>query len=203
MKMKIQIGIVALAFFVLIYGAVQILEMPTMILPSWFILILLVGVVFSVATGIAFLIKTLLKSDWNLFTFTVIIMAVFCIGYLALTYKPSCKIVVDANYTGEAKLFVSKHGMNNEDKVILNRYGVGYISKEKFDKGFYPIVIQGGKDITKKIQEYRKNTFTSTSLNQKSFDYLSFDIPGKSDIPMKSVDDLIKLDAVDTTLAQE
>ncbi|MXV15623.1 hypothetical protein [Hufsiella ginkgonis] len=196
MKSRIQIIVGILALLVLIYGCYTILEAPTMILPSWYILIVLAVVVLSASLGVGALVKAVFKLKWSVVTLSLSVAAIFCLVYLGATSKPTCTVVVKPGYSGEVRLFVSK-SPEGTDKIILNDYGVGYIDQEKFEKGFTPVILKENDDITGEVKEYRKNTFTSTSFNG-SLNYLSFDIPGGSGVPAKTMDELIELNAVDT-----
>jgi hypothetical protein len=197
MKKNLQFGIVAVSLVPCGYFVAKMLESPTMILPSWFILCLSGGLAVVVATGIGYVLKRLLGSGWHTVTFASIILAVSALVYLTVTYRPTCEVVIDPSYAGEVKLFVSRDA--NGPEIPVSRYGVGYISKANFDNGFYPRIRKGDSDISKEVGEYRKSAMATTAADKYSFEYLAFDIPGNGGSPGSSVDSLLKAGAIDTT----
>ncbi|RZJ85354.1 MAG: hypothetical protein EOO20_20195 [Chryseobacterium sp.] len=103
--------------------------------------------------------------------------------------------MVPIDYQGEIKLFVTKNGFRDFN---INKYGVGYIDKENFDRGFYPSIFKGEDNITLDVRDYFKSSSTSAKNVTNSFDYLSFYIGGTAF--SIGIDSLIKLNAIDTSI---
>jgi hypothetical protein len=144
-----------------------------------------------------FLIKTLLKSAWHTLTFTALGITAICFSFYINGYTPIFKIIVPDNFVGEVRLLVTKDKGN---AFNLNNFGIGYINQKTFKNGFRPIVIKAGKDISEKIHAYETVAYTTLSPSKWVLEYVSFKIPGKKDsLNMLSFEDLIKLNAIDTS----
>jgi hypothetical protein len=200
MKIAIQIIIMVLGVAALTCGISKMsLETTTMILPAWLIITIVSSGVCAISVGIGLLAKHLLNSDWHQLTFASIIIIIIVGIYSTIEYKPTLKIFVSPEYAGEVKLFVSRDAVEKYD-ITVNNFGIGYISINDFDKGFYPKIVKGHTDISKKIMEYRKGTSLNSLSDSYSFKYLSFDIPGDSNALTDNIDDLLRIGAIDTML---
>ena len=197
MKMKIQISIIILGVGALIYGILKMSETKTMILPSWVIAIPITVIVCAVSYGLGAVAKNLLHSDFHQMTFASIVMIIFVSVYAAVEYKPTLRIVIAENYTGEVKLFLSNNTVE-DSKILVNNFGVGYITKKDFDNGFSPKILRGTIEITKDVKEYSKGIFANTPAENYSFQYFSFVIPGSSKDVANNIEYLVKIGAVDT-----
>ena len=167
-----------------------------MIYPSWLLLCMIGGPAVAGALGIGFVLKRALGSEWYAITFALLFLAVPASGYLIATYRPTYKVVIDAGFTGKVMLFISRNANGHE--IPVNRYGVGYISEETFEKGFYPRIQKGGKDISKEVTEYFKGSMGHSEKDRYRFEYLSFYTPGVADSLGVGVDSLLKAGAIDT-----
>jgi hypothetical protein len=176
---------------------VSILQTPTMILPSWFILCILALPAVTAAFGIGFVLKQLFGSGWHTATFASMLLAAASLVYLITTYRPTYTVVIDPGYAGEVRLFVSRYANNREIRV--NRYGIGYIGKKTFDNGFYPRILKGGRDISKEVSEYSTGAIATSAPEKYRFEYLAFEIPGTAGSPGDDPDSLVKTGAIDTT----
>lgn len=197
MKRKVQFGIILLGFIALIYGILIMSETKTMILPLWFVITPVVIIVCAISYGLGVVTKYLLRSDLYRMTFASIIIIIFVGVYGVVEYKPTLKIIIAENYTGEVKLFVSNDSIE-ECEIPVSNFGVGYITNKDFEKGFYPKILRGAIEITKNINEYSKGVFTTTTAVSYSVKYLSFVIPGSSKELDNDIDYLIKTGALDT-----
>lgn len=195
MKSKLQPIIVVLGVLSLGFGAWQMLQTRTMILPTWFLVIFYLVITFCLSFILGFLVKKTLKSKWHTLTFASIFTIIICSTFYISQYKPAYEIVVPGNYVGEVKLFVSNEQGND---FAINKYGIGYIDRETFKKGFYPKILKGNIDITKQAKGYSKGAFATTQANSYSHEYLSFSIEGES-MQDKDIEELIKIKAIDTT----
>ncbi|WP_412850547.1 hypothetical protein ACL0VS_17795 [Chryseobacterium sp. PMSZPI] len=197
MKNKLQLLIIALATLLLGLSIWQMLETPTMILPSWFLILLFVPIFLFIAFILGSLLKVLLKSDWNKLTFTSIFVIIISSIFYFSQYKATYKIIIPESYSGEVRLFVSNE---KENDFIINNYGIGYINKGTFDSGFHPKVLKGGNNITEQTKNYGKGALATTVRDLHTYDYLSFIVPSKDgNVEGKSVEDLIRIKAIDTT----
>ena len=173
------------------------LQTRTMILPSWFLVLFYSVIVFCISFVLGFLTKKMLSSKWQTLTFASMFIIVFCSIFYISEHRPVYTIVIPKDYVGEVRLFVS----NQKDRdFLINKYGIGYIDKKTFDRGFYPRIIQGSIDITKQVKEYSKGALATTLEDIYSYEYLSFSIlvNGKS-VEDRNIEELIKIKAIDTT----
>ncbi len=196
MKSKIQPVIIILGLFSLVIGARQMLDIPTMILPSWFLLLTSLPCIFGGSFVLGYLTKKMMNSKWRTITFASVFITAFCSIYYISQYKITYNITIPENYAGEVRLFVSNEKGND---FLINHYGVGYINQETFSKGFYPKIIKGNQDITAQVKEYSKGALTTTLNDIYSYEYLSFSIPPDGgNVEDQNVEELLKIRAIDT-----
>eukprot|EP01133_Synstelium_polycarpum_P009293 gene9293-10898_t len=129
MKSKIQPVIIILGLFSLFIGARQMLDVPTMILPSWFLLLTSLPCILGGSFVLGYLTKKMMNSKWRTITFASVFITAFCSIYYISQYKITYKITIPENYAGEVRLFVSNERGND---FLINHYGVGYINQETF-----------------------------------------------------------------------
>ena len=197
---KPQLLILTIGFTSIGLGVWTMLQTPTLILPSWFLVLLFLPIAFIIALTIGFLIKKMSKSSWHTLTFTSILLTILCLSYFISEYRPSYTIEIPKGYVGEVKLLLSK---SDENILSINSHGIGYLNEKTYRNGFRPTIIKGGKDITKEITGYGMGTFISTQTGNYKVEYVNFTVPqtGKrTNWDIVDIDDLIKLNAVDTTL---
>lgn len=198
MKRIIQIVIIVLGIVASVYGiSKKLSETVTMILPPWLIVGTISLIVGVAAVGIGFVIKRLLNADWHSLTFASIIIIIIVAIYAIAAYKPTMRIVVLSNYSGEVKLIVAKNSIEKRE-IQIDSFGIGYITRKDFDEGFYPRIVKGSVDITKAVKEYSKGSFATSATMRYSLDYLSFVIPGPSILSGSDIDELIRVGAIDT-----
>lgn len=156
-------------------GVRTMLEIPTVILPSWYLVIMYGGILLLVSFGLGALISSLTKTKIHLLTAASLIITVICLAFYISEFRPTYKIYVPDNFAGEVKLFHSKLDNN---RLSLNKYGVGYITDKAYRKGFIPIVYQNGKDITKECKNLGRGSVTFASIDGTNlgFSYVSFTI---------------------------
>lgn len=196
MKSKSQSIIILLGIVSLGSGIWQMLQTATMILPPWFLVLFYVIITFCVSFILGFLVKKILKSRWYTLTFTSIFIIIACCVFCISQYRASYEIIVPDNYVGEIKLFVSNEKKND---FAINKYGIGYIDIETFNKGFYPKIIKEKVDITKQVKEYSKGALATMPKDVYSYEYLSFSIMVKGEsIKDKDIEELIRIKAIDT-----
>jgi hypothetical protein len=198
MKRIIQIVIIVLGIGASIYGVSEMLsETSNMILPPWLIVGLISLIVGGSVVALGFFIKRLLNADWHSLTFASIIISIVVGIYAIAIHKPTMRIVVLSNYSGDVKLIVSKNTTERRE-IQVDSFGIGYITRKDFDEGFYPEIMKGRTDITKTVKEYSKGAFAASSSVSYSLDYLSFVIPGPSNQLVNDIDDLIRVGSIDT-----
>jgi hypothetical protein len=196
MKFKIQPIIIALGILSLGVGIWQMLQTKTMILPSWFLLLVSLPCTLLVSFALGFMAKKILNSKWQTLTFASIFVIIFCSIFYVSRYRPVYTVVIPDGYVGEVRLLVSNE---KENDLFINKYGIGYIDKKTFDEGFYPKIIKGDNDITKQVKEYSKGALATTSEDVYSYEYLSFSVLGKGEnVEDKDIEELIKIKAIDT-----
>jgi hypothetical protein len=148
MKSKIQLLIIVLGVVSLVVGIRQILQMPIMILPSWFLLLFPLPITLCCSFALGYMAKKVMNSKWQSSTFAAIFVIIFCSIFYIIQYKPIYRIVIPKSYAGEVRLLVSNE---KENDFFINKYSIGYIDKKTFDEGFYPKIIKGNNDITKQV----------------------------------------------------
>ena len=193
---KILFLLPVFSVIVLLYACVSMLETPTMILPSWILLMFYLIIVLGVSFLVGGLLKKILRSDLPLYSFASIFVFVTALTYIILNYRPTFRITFPVEYVGQVKLFATDKPVGKTD-LNINQYGVGYISKENYEEGFYPKIFKGGRDITSEIKAYYKSSFQSGSTVGYQLDYLSFQVGPDSEQKL-DINQLIKLNAIDT-----
>ena len=56
----------------------------------------------------------------------------------------------------------------SNNRLTLNKYGVGYITNNTYRKGFRPIVYKNGKDITKECKTIVQGSVASAGVDGTS-----------------------------------
>jgi energy-coupling factor transporter transmembrane protein EcfT len=197
MRRQIQNAIVILGLLSIALGIWTMLQIPTMILSPWYLVLIFLPIVLVVAFIIGYLLKVILNSAWHSTTFTAMVITVICLIFYGSQYRPGYKIVIPDQYVGEVQLLVSNE---QENDFKVNEFGIGYINQQTYKNGFRPIVIKAGHDISDQISGYAQGSYATTLGNKLSFEYLSFEIPGKKNVSaMISYDSLLKMKAIDTT----
>lgn len=197
LKSKLQTIIIVLGILSLVIGIRQMLQTRTMILPSWFLVLLFFPSMMCVSIVLGYLAKKITKSKWHTLTLASIFVTVFCSIFYISEYRPNQSIIIPESYVGEVRLFVSNEKKND---FVVNKYGIGYIARETFNRGFYPKIIKGANDITKQIKEYSKGGLATTQEDLYSYEYLSFFVLVKGqNVEDNSVEELINIKAIDTT----
>ena len=197
LKSKLQPIIIGLGIFSLVIGIRQMLQTPMMILPSWFLVLFFAPSLIFICVILGYLAKKITKSKWHILSLTSIFVIVFSFIFYISEYRPNQSIIVPESYVGKVRLFVSN---DKENDFVINKYGIGYIDKKTFNRGFYPKIIKGRNDITKQIKEYGKGALATTQEDPYSYEYLSFFILVKGqNVEDKGIEELIKIKAIDTT----
>src|SRR4051812_35292282 len=129
MGKQIQMAIIVLGLTSTILGIWTMLQIPTMILRPWFLVVIFLPIAFLSALTIGFLFKKVLNSGWHIMTFTSVIMTGICLIFYASQFKPSYKIIIPESYNGEVNLLVSNE-QTNDFKV--NKFGIGYINQRTY-----------------------------------------------------------------------
>lgn len=192
----ISIGLVSTGI-----GVRTMLEIPTVILSGWFLVIMYVSIALLLSLEFGALFCALTKFKINLLSATSIILTIACLGFYISEYRPTYTINIADNFTGEVKLFRST--LNN-NKLSLNNYGVGYITDKTYRNGFRPIVIKNGRDITKECETIVKGNAVSAGINGSSygpFSYVGFTIGGNTvDTIWTDLKKAIELKVIDTSI---
>ncbi len=199
LKSKGQIAIIIVGLISIALGFQTMLRLPTVILPSWFLVLLYLPFVIGISFALGLLAKALTKIEASKLTYTSIFVTLISLIFYLSGYKSNHKIIIPDNFSGQVKLFLSNE---STDDFKLNNFGIGYLSKETYYNGFKPSVIKNGQDITKDITKYSEGSFGDAGLDGKiitSCKYLSFEVPGVSkdtmDMDLKK---LIETGALDT-----
>ena len=196
-KSKIQIAILTLGLLTIALGIWTMLQIQTVILPSWYLVLILLPITLSIAFGLGFLVKKLFKLRWHTLTITSLIMTIVCLTFYISEYRPSYTIYIPDNYAGEVTLLVTKETNNDFN---INEFGIGYINQKTFKNGFHPTVIKNKEDITNQIKNYNRGAYSSAGTLNLSLDYVTFTIPSDKENPAEiSFDELINKNAIDTT----
>ncbi len=142
----IDIFLILLGLISLGLGVTTMLRTPTFSLPTWFLTTMYAGSLLIIAFGLGYLVSVLSKFKIRIITVASIIVSIVCLVYYFEQYKPTYKITVPEKFSGEVKLFRSTLA---KDQLVLDKFGVGYITDKSYRKGFVPVIYQNGHDITK------------------------------------------------------
>lgn len=162
----ILIGLISLGL-----GVQAMLKIPTLIFPAWFLVIMFGSILLLIAFGLGALIRSLTNSRVHLLAATSIIVSIVCLAFYVNEYRPAYTIYVADNFTGDIKLFRSKL---DDNRLSLNKYGVGYITDKAYRKGFRPIVYRNGKDITKDCKTIVRGDLAFAGVDGTSFGPFSY-----------------------------
>lgn len=188
-----------LASFIL--GIKTMLEVQTLILPAWTLVLMYGGVLMAVSFGLGALVSLLTRSKLHTLTASSLIISIACISFYISQFKPNYEIYVADNFQGEVKLFRStlKRNMLN-----LSEYGVGYITDKEYRNGFRPTVYKNGKDITNECKNIIQGSLGFSGVDGQSlgpFSYIGFTIgDDKADTIWNTLTDVIERKIVDTSI---
>ena len=195
----ISVGLVSLYL-----GVRTMLEIPTLILPGWFLVIMYGGILVLVSFGLGALISSLTKSKVHLLTATSLIVTIICLAFYIHEYRPTYKIYVPQTFTGEVKLF---HSTLDDNNLSLNKYGVGYITDKAYRKGFKPVVYQNGKDITDECKNLGQGSVSFAGIdgtNLGPFSYVGFKIKDhEADTLWTDLKEVIERKMIDTSIIKK
>src|ERR1700733_9637287 len=121
MGRQIQIAIVIMALLSTALGIWTMLQIPTMILPRLYIVLIFLPIILLISFIIGSLLTALLNSSWHLLTFMSLVQTAICLIFYASQYRPGYKIVIPDQYAGEVQLLVSNE-QKNDFKV--NEFGI-------------------------------------------------------------------------------
>ncbi len=196
----IQIIIWCIGFLFLCMDVYYLLHTSTLFIPSWILALFYIPILIVFCFGLGFITKRIVKSDWKTVSYAAIFLCIFSMVYAATEYSPSYEINVPEKYNGTVLLFVSRE---TENDFKINENGVGYISEKTYKSGFKPVILQGGKDITKEIDGFASggfSTITRPGVESYNYNYISFNLPGNPNIGnTRDLSELIQSNAVDTT----
>lgn len=192
----ISVGLVSLYL-----GVRSMLEMPTLILSGWFLVIMYGGILLLVSFGLGRLISSLTKSKVHLLTAASLIVTIVCLAFYISEYRPTYKIHVPETFTGQVKLF---HSTLEENNLTLNKYGVGYITDKAYRKGFKPVVYKNGKDITEQCENLGRGSVAYAGIdgtNIGPFSYVGFTVKeNKVDTIWTDIKKAIEQKIIDTSI---
>jgi hypothetical protein len=192
----IAIGLVAFCL-----GVNTMLKIQTVILPSWFLAVMYGAVLVLISIGIAKVITLFTKSNFHILTAASIIVTLVCSAFYISEYRPSNRIYVPNNFSGQVKLFRSRLADN---QLHLNQYGVGYITDRAYRKGFKPVIYQNGKDITDRCKNLSQGSLAFAGLDGTSlgpFSYVGFTIgDSRNDTIWNDLKKAIESKLIDTAI---
>jgi hypothetical protein len=176
----IDFVIISIEIVALYLGARTMLEIPTLIIPSWFLIIIYDSILLLLSYGFSVLIISLAKLKIKLLTANALIVTVVCLSFYvsqaASQAKSIYRIHVPENFVGEVRLFRSTLSQN---RLHLNKFGVGYITENAYQGGFKPVIYQGSKDITRECKDFAQGSIAFAGIDGESigpFSYMSFTV---------------------------
>jgi hypothetical protein len=200
----IDYGLILIGLISLWLCVQTMLEIPTAILPAWFLVVIYGVILLFVAFGLGALIASLTKSKVHLLTAASLIVTIVCSAFYISEFRPTHKIYVPDSFSGNVKLFRSTLGNN---KLLLNEYGVGYITDKTYRKGFRPVVYQNGRDITKECRNIVQGKVASAGIDGISlgpFSYVGFTIKDNSaDTLWTDLKKVIEMKIIDTSIIKQ
>jgi hypothetical protein len=202
-KFKWQIVIIVLGLVALGMGIWTMLQIPTLILPPWYLVIIFLPFVLLISIGLGYQIKKVVKSKWHTMSFASIILTIICLTFYLSKYRKQVIITVPVDYAGEVRLFLSN---NEENKLNINEFGIGYLNENTYENGFRPIIMKNEQDITEFIKGYSIGEFTLSQLDNYRLEYLQFTVPKNNENEYSDaieLNELIKRNALDTALLKK
>lgn len=195
---KIQVLVIVLALVAYGFAAKAMLNLPTVILPSLYLVLLFTPFLFGISMLLGALLKWVLNPQWHLLTLSSIFILIISSIFYISQYRPTYEILLPADFTGDVNLIVSNE-QDNDFKISTD--GIGYINYDTYKNGFIPKVIKGDKDITSQVKGFSRSSWAYTSQNQSlSMDYLNFEVQGRNgELSAADFEELIKQNAIDTT----
>ena len=197
----VEYAIILIGLISLWLGVQTMLETPTVILSAWFLVIMYGSILLLLAFGLGVLIVSLTKSKVHLLTAASFIVTIVCLAFYISEFRPTYKIYVTESFNGEVKLFRSTL---NKNKLLLSKYGVGYITDKAYREGFKPIIYQNGKDITKECKSIVQGSVAFASIDGTSFGpfpYVGFTIGDTSvDTIWNNLTNIVEMKIIDTTI---
>ena len=200
----VDYALILIGLISFLLGVRTMLEVSTVILSGWFLVIMYGSILLLIAFGLGALIRSLTKSKIHLLSGASLIVAIVCLAFYISKFRPTYKIYVADNFAGEVKLFRSTLDNN---RLSLNNYGVGYITDKAYRQGFKPIVYQNGKDITKECETIVQGNLAFAGVDGKSFgpfSYVGFTIGDNSgDTLWNNLTKIIEMKIIDTTIMKK
>ena len=200
----VDYALILIGLISFLLGVRTMLEVSTVILSGWFLVIMYGGILLLIAFGLGALIRSLTKSKIHLLSGASLIVAIICLAFYISEFRPTYKIYVADNFAGEVKLFRSTLDNN---RLSLNNYGVGYITDKTYRQGFRPIVYQNDKDITKQCKTIVQGNLAFAGVDGKSFgpfSYVAFTIGDNSgDTLWNNLTKIIEMKIIDTTIMKK
>ena len=177
------------------------LQVQTLILPAWTLVLMYGGVLLAVSFGLGALASLLTRSKLKTLTASSLIISIACISFYISQFKPNYEIYVADNFQGEVKLFRSTLKRN---RLKLSEYGVGYITDNEYRNGFRPTVYKNGKNITNQCKNVTLSSLGFSGVDGRSigpFSYIGFTIgDNKPDTIWNSLTNVIECKIIDTSI---
>ena len=195
-KSKLQVFIFIIGLVALGLGIKTMLQTPTLILTSQFLVLLYTPILLVLSLGLGFGIKKGLNSNWHTLTFSSIIIIVVCGTFFLTQHRSNELIEIPPNYKGQVYLILSNEQHHDFE---ISEQGIGYITEQSMKDGFMPTVYQDGTEISDQIKGYAYGSGTFNFNEQTgSLDYVKFEIHGGPEAwNAPRVNDLIKSGAID------
>ena len=173
-KDKVQLIIIVIGFISYGFFVNTMLQIPTVIIPSWFLVLMYTPVLIGISLTLGYFVKNLRETKWKTISFTFLFIAVLSLVYVFSESKKNLRINIPKNYTGTVYLVLSNETTNDFD---INEFGIGYVCADTYNSGFRPKVYRQDRDITKTINSYSSGSASSSSMSRNSICYLEFNVP--------------------------
>lgn len=177
MKKRITVGegiLLGGAILALILAIKTLLQTPTLILSSWFLVLFYTPILIGASLGIGCLLRLIGKNKYSLLRMSAFVLLVLAGSFVAFNYTPTYTVEVPEDYAGDVTLLVSNRA---ENELKVNQYGIGYITKKTYQQGFKPRVVRAGEDITDQTGTYSTGSFFSLS-DTNSYEFVEFVVKG-------------------------
>jgi len=173
-KGKVQLITIVIGFISFGFFVNTMLQIPTVIIPSWFLVLMYTPVLIGISLTLGYFVKNLRETKWKTISFTFLFITIISLLYVFSQHSRKLRINIPKNYSGAVYLILSNEKTNDFD---INQFGIGYICEDTYNSGFTPKVYRQDVDITKTIKSYNRGSASARSISRNSIWYSTFNVP--------------------------
>jgi hypothetical protein len=159
MKFRKQYFLVVIALLCYILGVKTLLQVPTLILTPWSLVIIFTPVLLWISTALGFIAKFIIKSKLQWYSYTSIIVSICCASFFISEYSFKQKIIVQLDESEPGFYFIiattdtNKVRVDNDKPIRFDSNHVIYMDTSMFYGAISPINLNGD-DISNRLKSY-------------------------------------------------